>query len=310
MNLRLIALAVTFLVVSTNSFFAWDGTGHMIIEQIAYDQLNTKAKAKVEALAKQLDHYGVPYNAVNIACWADDIKHAGASVPHHGNYKYWHFIDLGCDAADPDLIANPPSLTIVNGEIVTALNHCVAVMKGGNDPLIPNETIALALVIHLVGDIHQPLHCTTHYYHHAGGAKTDIGGNSIIVSNLVNAHYNNLHTFWDEAYRRSYSLLGKVGAAPEISHSAQPSSPELTAWESRLKKYAPKNPQFSTDFVAWAKETHALGCQIAYGKLTDPIETSPIILRSAYVRSANRVASEQIVLAGWRLAQLLNDLYK
>ena len=86
-NLQHVAGAFLLAASATLNARAWDGTGHMIIGQIAYDHLNDKAKARVSELAAKIQKDGVPYNAVNICCWADDIKARDADTPFRGHFK-------------------------------------------------------------------------------------------------------------------------------------------------------------------------------------------------------------------------------
>ena len=95
-NLPRIAIVSTLMLAATFNARAWDGTGHMLVAQIAYDRLNDKAKARISELAAKIQKDGVPYNAVNIACWADDIKARNADTPFRGFFRPWHYIDIGC----------------------------------------------------------------------------------------------------------------------------------------------------------------------------------------------------------------------
>ncbi|HUK84108.1 MAG TPA: S1/P1 nuclease, partial [Verrucomicrobiae bacterium] len=124
-NWKCIATSCFLAIAAVTNARAWDGTGHMLVAQIAYDRLNPKARARVDALASQLDSNGVPYNAVSIACWPDDIKGKDFNSPFQGQFKPWHYIDIGCLATDPDVLGHPPTLTRTNGDVVVALNYCV-----------------------------------------------------------------------------------------------------------------------------------------------------------------------------------------
>ena len=253
---------------------AWDGTGHMLVDQIAYDRLNARAMARVDALASQLNSNGVPYNAINLGCWPDDIRGRGFPSPLQGKFKPWHYIDLGCSPTDPDLIAHPPVLTATNGDVVTALTHCVELIRNHKtDALVPNESVALALVMHFVGDIHQPLHTTTRYNPHPKPDdlyKDDAGGNGVSVANLVDTPWSkNLHTFWDEAYRRFYAN-GEVRATPPLGEMSAADSPEMKEWMARLKPLAPVHPDLGFDPKQWALESHAIACDQVYGTLGEP----------------------------------------
>jgi hypothetical protein len=293
---------------------AWDGTGHMIIAQVAYERLNPNAKAKVQQLAAQLDLKGVPYNAVSLACWPDDIKHAHTDVPHHGDYKNWHFIDLSCGNG-PDLIHNPPTQTITDGDAVSALNRCLGVIKNHTpDPFVTNEVMALSLLMHLVGDLHQPLHCNSHYYadptaHH--GKIHDAGGNAIIVTNLMSTPWTNLHTYWDESYRRSRNIFGKIKASSELPHSIIPDNAKIKSWSKLVNKSAPAGfVEGPADFAQWAEGSQSVGCSVAYGNLPNGnAEIAGLKLSASYVKQAKAAALKQMALGGYRLAALLNQLY-
>jgi hypothetical protein len=311
-SLKRFALAGLLTVTATGNTRAWDGTGHMLIAQIARDRLTDRARARVDALAARLQRNGVPYNGVNIACWADDIRTTNDAVAFHGQFKPWHFINIGCSSTDPDVLGHLPVLTPTRGNLVVALAHCVdLIRRHQTDALVPDEAVALALVMHLAGDIHQPLHCATRYYPPAtrpGRFKDDGGGEDVPVANLAQTARPNLHTFWDEAYRR-YSESGEVKAEPPINEADPPNSPVLESWLARLQPDAPLNPDLHFNPTQWAMETHALGCAQAYGTLDEPDGSGNVTLRAAYVTEATRTARRQIVLAGYRLAALLNELY-
>lgn len=308
-NLSRTAAVFALTLGAALNTLAWDGTGHMLIGQIAYDRLNDKAKARVTELAAQLLKDGAPYNAVNICCWADDIKARDADTPFRGDFKPWHYIDIGCAPGDPDVLAHPPTLTITNGNVVVALPYCVNLIKTRQfTTLVPNESVALALAMHFVGDIHQPLH-TTGRYDPETHTHDDAGGNGVSVANLADTPWPNLHTFWDEAYRRYYEN-GEVKDMPRLNEADAPDSPELKEWMTRLAPDAPPaNADLSFDVMKWVMESHAIACSQVYGTLGEPYGAKDIKLTQAYVKAGTDTARHRIVLAGYRLAALLNDLY-
>ena len=204
--------------------------------------------------------------------------------------------------------------------MVSALKACQAVVKGQPNALIPNESVAVALIVHLVGDIHQPLHCSTHYYtqahvepghQHPGGAGDDHGGNLIAVSNFPDK-YPELHQFWDKSYKASRPRLGTAIAAEKDleTFKTSPNDPDITkAAQTVLQFPPPASVSLNTDFEAWARETHELGCSEAYGRLSGDVEATPRKLTYAYMKNAHQVAQQRLCLAGFRLAELLNELY-
>jgi S1/P1 Nuclease len=303
----LLAISTTFNVN------AWDGTGHMLVAQIAYERLNPKARVRVDELASQLDRTGTPYNAVSLACWPDDIKDKNSKSPFQGKFRPWHYIDIGCSTNDPDVFAHAAALSQTNGDVVAALNLCVGVIKNKKtNELVPSQAVALALVMHFVGDIHQPLHTTARYNPNPKPGdkyKDDAGGNGVSVANLVDTPWSkNLHTFWDEAYRRFYQD-GEVKAMPELAEVDVMTNPATKEWMKRLEADAPSNPNLQFDAKGWALESHAIACTMVYGTLGEPYGARNIKLQEKYVNEAVQIARHRIVLAGYRLAALLNELY-
>ena len=197
---------------------------------------------------------------------------------------------------------------------MVALPHCVDLIKTKQfDALIPNESVAMALVIHFVGDIHQPLHTTGRYNPNPkpdDEYKNDAGGNGLTLTNFVDTPWPpNLHTFWDEAYRR-YFDNGLVKAMPPLNEADVPDGPELKEWMTRLAPDAPPaTADLKFDVVKWVMESHAIACTQVYGTLGAPYGAKDVSLTEAYVKAGTDTARHQIVLAGDRLAALLNDLY-
>ncbi len=282
-----------------------------MVADIAYDRLGANARTKVDWASTMIRFKGQAYNAINLATWADTIKHSKGD-PFSGDFANWHFIDLGLKSGDVDLIANPPPLTITDGDIVTALRHCESVIKGEHDPLIPSEAVAIALMWHLMGDLHQPLHCTTDYYPqpHAGGQMTDRGGNSINVLN-VSARYTDFHALWDGVLECTYDKQGGKFVIPSEPDPFTV-SPENATLRADVDEIVGANAIPSTamagEYADWAKETHALGIQ-AYTNLGQDFTQPSITVTRAYVANAQSVARRQILLAGLRLASVLNRLY-
>jgi hypothetical protein len=313
-NLPQIAAVSLMTLAMTLKAHAWDGTGHMLVAQVAYDRLNDKARAHVDELAAKLFKGTNAYNAVNIACWPDDIKGPATDPQFKGLYKPWHYIDLGCSTNDPDELANLPALSKTNGNVITAINYCVDLIKTKKTTdLVPNESVALAMVIHFVGDIHQPLHTTARYNPDPkpGDAhKDDAGGNAVPVSNLADTPWGkNLHSFWDEAYRRYYEN-GDVKAIDPLDHAEAPDSPALKAWMSKLDvNNVPAKLDTHFDVTKWALESHQIACTQVYGTLNSPYGAKDVTLTEDYVKQGTITARHQIVIAGYRLAALLNDLY-
>jgi len=297
-SLRRIALAGLLALAPAMPAPAWDNGGHLLIADVASQRLNPAAKAELQRLAAQLPHSGQSYDFIGIACWMDDIK-SDKAVPDYGMFKSWHYIDIPIDARGPMPSFEPGDDNDEHGNVVQALKRAVVVLKGGTDPYIKDKATACAMVMHLVGDIHQPLHCATKYFFSHDKLRNDKGGNDEFV---VNANEPggplNLHFFWDAAYRASFDqTTGNV----IFEHR----------WEDSFRDALPYNPDpkasFEPDFDAWAKESNAIARDFVYRDLTEAGDKKHCRLSSAYIEKARTISQRQLLLAGWRLATLLNE---
>jgi hypothetical protein len=309
---------VVALLFSSGPVMAWDSLGHMLVTQIAWDRLTPEAKAGVEAALarfneeKQSDR-GTPdeaYNFVTASCWMDDAR----SLPDKYNFGPWHYVNL---PFTPDGLPEPEAEMDVN--VIWGINRCVEIISGlAEDPAISRDQ-ALVMLLHLAGDIHQPLHTTNR-----GG---DAGGNRVMVPNVElskeeklygKSRWSNLHAFWDSSYRRTFgsgqaTLLYEAPLydreRPAAGHAAGRELIEREA-AALVKKYPPPADPAPADAAAWAHESHAIGYETGYGKLPDNSPTATFAkLDERYVNAARDVAEQRLALAGYRLADLINGLF-
>ena len=297
---------------------AWDSLGHMLVTQMAWNRLTPEAKAGVEAALvrfngeKKCDRAAADesYDFVTASCWMDDAR----GLPDKYNFGPWHYVNL---PFTPDGLPEPAAATDVN--VIWGINRCVEIISGqAEDPAI-NRDQALVMLLHLVGDIHQPLHTTNR-----GG---DAGGNKVMVPNVElskeerlygKSRWSNLHAFWDSSYRRGWrgdmaTILYEAPLydreRPVAGHLAareiiQREAAEITAKYPAPTELGPK------DSSAWAQESHAIGYETAYGKLPDNSPTGNFAkLDERYVNAARDVAGQRVAMAGYRLADLINGLF-
>ena len=232
---------------------------------------------------------------------ADSMAHPMNRVANHPS---WHYIDIPFTEGG---VTAPPEDTRGPGphNIVEALTQCTADLK---DPKKSDadKAIALCWIEHLAGDIHQPLHAVSMYSPDLPDG--DRGGNSDVV--LRDPPYpdtrTKLHLLWD-------ALPGDF------------KSEELCVYEAHGLRADPqysrekmKDLLSSTDFMAWAKESHQLAIDDAYlngnlkftiskdrGPTTQPVPGVP----PGYLQKAEHVAMHQVTLGGYRLADLLNGIF-
>jgi hypothetical protein len=177
-----------------------------------------------------------------------------------------------------------------------------SMMKNHSDP--ERKAIALTWLFHLVGDIHHPLHTAQLFT--VDYPQGDRGGNEICVRVTQAGQPMDLHRFWDGVITSSSNLtrLRNESAALRSRQEFQ---------RSQLTELA------STDFASWAKESFEIATKIAYrnggrigiskggNKDCTTVAAAPV-LPAGYVVSASRIADRRMILAGYRLAELLTRL--
>jgi hypothetical protein len=195
----------TILVICCLSFTlspvqGWWDEGHMQIAYLAYKRLDPTVRDKVDILLGLNPDYknwtaGAPngqeklYAFIHAATWADDIKikadyyddhvtdsTAGQNVPYgHLKHAYWHFKDT-LYSPDGTPIPSPDPVDTVK-QIKPMINKLPA-RSGASDDL---RSYDLVWTLHLVGDLHQPLHTIAFYTSQISGTGSDRGGNLIPI---------------------------------------------------------------------------------------------------------------------------------
>jgi hypothetical protein len=195
-------------------------------------------------------------------------------------HKYWHFVDTPFSTDGTPLTTIPTP----NAEERITLFRGVLASTTATDDL---KSYDLSWLLHLVGDVHQPLHCTTRVS--ASNTNGDSGGNDVDVLKPKEV----LHAFWDDVLGTGTdsNIVSKVITAA----NALPSADATLASE--------------TDAKDWVKESFQLAQSDVY---VSPIGSGagPFTLTTTYKKNAKTLAQKQIALAGARLANLLNNELK
>jgi hypothetical protein len=269
MRRTVLLLAVALL---PSAALAWGRQGHAAVAALAEAQLTPQAAAEVQALlADDLDRHGERSRRSTlaaIASWPDEIR----DLAPKGTYKGWH------------TRANPVCGTALgpcrDGRCVDELLIAYAAVLGDRSAPPRERNEALKWVVHLVGDVHQPLH---------SGVGPEGGGIRVAAEGVGVKAGTSLHDLWDqEVGNRAVALAPLVAAAPAtaVLPAAAPTQWMLEAREvARRQVYEP---------IAG----FACGQRLV----------APVPLDAVYVERSATVARRQIELAGARLAQLLNQL--
>ncbi|TVZ63139.1 S1/P1 nuclease [Rhizobium mongolense] len=320
------AVAISAALPTTS--YAWWDSGHMRVAAIAYEQLSPQAKAEASRLLKLNPKYGewaaaVPakpdgtpgdvdqYVFIRAAVWADDIKtykdytrdndtatgpYAARNVGYSDKlvHDYWHYKDIPFST---DGSTWPPQDPVNAETQIKLFSAALPVSAGKSDDI---RSYDLSWLIHLIGDVHQPLHSTA-YFNKAlhkmwqDRGKPDLGdrgGNEITVV-PADGKETKLHFYWDGIFGGYSTPLGAIAdnGADKIPAPADAFAKEL-------------------DPAQWLEESHDLALQFAYSAPVALDPTQPVMLTREYETNARKVAEAQISLAGYRLANLLNDAFK
>jgi hypothetical protein len=275
---------VVFAAVMCSQARAWGDLGHEVTALIAYRHLTPAARAALDAMLAGDSDRLTAGDFASRATWADKYRSA------HRETAAWHFVDIEID--QPDLEAAcfgfpilPPKAWASQGPaqdcVVNKIDEFAAELKNPSTP--PAERLlALKFLIHLLGDLHQPLHAADHH---------DRGGNCISLSPPQDAQ-NNLHAFWDVSV---VNALGQSAAQIAGQLDARVSAAEI-------KDFTQGTPR------SWAMETFEIGRRDAYALASTPTCQSrgSVALPPAYVRQAERDAATQLLKAALRLSAVLN----
>jgi hypothetical protein len=309
-----IGLPILGLALSATQATAWDNFGHMEVAALAWAQLTPKVQSRVaELLNLNPEHsnwiQGVAAQQrgqiafVMAATWPDFIKRdpsyrsdgpEGGDRPpataeasqnkgyvDHFRHKYWHFVD---EPFSPDQTPIQQPAT-PNAETQIAAFRATLSAEGGSDDV---KSYDLVWLLHLVGDVHQPLHAASRFIQ--GEPNGDAGGNRVKIHCGSGCDATELHAFWDDVLGTSDDPNEAITAAAQ-----------LPAPDARAASIA--------DEHTWINESFGLARANVY---VAPIGvgTGPFPLTDKYKSDALRLAKERIALAGARLANLLNAALK
>lgn len=304
-------LISVFCAIFSLSAAAWDDVGHKTTAFIAWRQMSPQARERAAKLlreapedsdlsvyfmgdarplaVRQLEHFMIA------STWADIVRDRDFKVRygkyHKGN---WHYYDTfwTTENGQVKILENP------NEDGGKALEKLMEFEKVLRDASAKDEdkAIALAWILHLAGDIHQPLHNSARITELE--PKGDQGGNLFLLTpqGTPRDKQENLHWFWDSIVVRNMPR-GETCDSEFISKLA----------EKITKKYpaAKMQNRVNADYNIWHKE----GLQLAQTKVfTDSLKRFEMP-SADYKKEALKVSEEQLALAGYRMGALLNDVF-
>lgn len=241
---------------SSNEANRWGQIGHRAIGDVAEQYLTENAAAEVKRVLGDA-------SLAKVSTWMDEVR----SDDSYDYLNTWHYVTI------PEGETYESSEKEERGDIIKGIRTVVEGLKYGN--LSPEkEAEYLKILVHLVGDIHQPLHV---------GSQPDRGGNDVRVEWFW--ENSNLHRVWDSGMINQ-KQLSFTELSDFVNH---PTKKEIEQWQ-------------NSTVIEWAKESQELLPQVY-----DIPEDKELSYEYSY-KNWDTV-EKRILQAGIRLAGLLNEIY-
>ena len=283
-------VATLLLLTLAPSAHAWGPTGHRVVAEIAQRHLTPAAQLKVTSLLSGR-------SLADVANWPDELR----SDPRYDKYKVLHYATVINSVTSYRKSVKAPC-----GDLVVAIDAFTAFLRtGSRDALYsvkalsdksdgttkkacnPRETepispeTALMFLVHLIGDLHQPLH--------VGG--DDGGGNDVKVM-WMDRWKTNLHSTWDEEMV-DFERYGYTEYARFLDRASEA---DVTRW-------------LAGDAISYADEAVAMRPKLY--EFPDDVGT-PVVHRIyyKYTNAQRDRMREQLLKGGIRLAGVLNAIFK
>lgn len=277
---KIIFLMSFLLICLSSNVYAWNSNGHRLVAQIAYNHLSHKTKIKLAKILIGYDdlHY-FHRQFLYAATWPDRIKKQDVTA-----FNSWHYIDI------PYVQGNFRRPYIPQENVAWAIQKSIQVLLSPNASTY-NKRLFLKFLLHFVADIHQPLHCAELVS--SRFPKGDEGGT---LYSINMPHFNNLHMFWDAGLGfftkglNTYSLSNRQ--VKTLARKIQQTYPQ----------YYFGREVANINFYDWAYQSYNLAKKYVY---KTPYNAKP---SAQYIKHGQKIAEQQIALAGYRLAYLLNQI--
>lgn len=244
--------------LSSLSGWGWSQKGHDATAYIAEQHLTPAA---LDSVSNLFDGKSIVY----WANWLDNASH----TPPYAYTKTWHYKNIDAGVPYEKAKINP------NGDVVTAIREQISILQ---NPVSNRDqkVLALKILVHCVGDLHQPMHI---------GHASDLGGNKVKVRFFDRD--TNLHSIWD-------------GSIMNSGHAWS-----YTEWQQQLDRLTPEQQKAITqgNIDDWAKETY----QIA-GRVYDYFPEGKKVSYNE-IAAWTPIIEQQILAGGLRLAEILNAIF-
>ncbi len=308
LKLKIAALLMSIWVLN-GAAFAWNDLGHRVVAQIAWNDLDRPTRtAIIRALRTAPNDSDMlrllpsnpenwPANSDNqiyadlfqfIGTWPDHVRPGKrrkvTDKYHQGD---WHYINLFWDGSNGTQVSLPPK-----GQLLLRIQ---AFSQSGSQE---NAAIQVAWLVHLIGDVHQPLHCSARITEDPIERDGDRGGNEfcLAVGCRENSRKMQLHSYWDSTLTRNYDRM--------VGETEEGLARRLAL---RISGRYPKGSlgNLSDGSEKWAEEGVRKSISTVYPETLQRNRTPS----TAYRKTTLDASEPAIARAGYRLAKVLRDKF-
>ncbi len=302
---KILILSLLFpIFIPSKQIYAWNSTGHRVIGAIAWEYLTPVAKERIIEILKNApadsdltdefdpeSKHPEKYFVMNAGYWPDIVR--DRSKPER-NQKYhrgnWHYIGTYWKQTE-----NGPVDAEGQTDDENIVERITTFQKTLSDPNVSDEekAVQIAWILHLIGDIHMPLHNTSRVTEETPDG--DRGGNDF---RLGSEWPRNLHAYWDG-----------------IIDLAKPKSDDVEQYEyykAVAKQIMLKHPASELDkeiaiqsSESWNVEGQMITRSSVYPEGLKQDEMPP----ESYLKDSYKIAEKRIALSGYRTAKFLNDIF-
>lgn len=309
--MRTLLLANTILVLSmavATAAAAWTRPAHMVSAAIAYDEIARTRPDLLITIAELLDAHPdrAPFEVaidrsvgaerdrrmfLECARWPDDARRTAYDHPS------WHLSAspvIAADATDATRASLAERRHETSGQALQGLTLNLGVMA--NTRATPSErALALCWVLHVVGDLHQPLHTAELYS--AAYPEGDLAGSRQFVLDPQTRAPITLHWLWDDSVHR----YGDAASVSSRAKALKERYPRLALSELKAPTMA------DTTVFAAREESYAIARSFAYGGelVTGQTEATAPPVPERYWRALRDLSERRVAVAGYRLADLV-----
>ena len=265
---RFTLIFLAIMMINITSAYGWGATGHDVVASIAEQHLTPKAKRKINKL---LDGKSIVY----YSSWMDNIQNSPYWENGYNKTKTWHYANVDEGLTYQTMTKNP------DGDVVTGLEMLTKEMTENYNNLTDSMKVDyLKMIVHMVGDLHCPMHA---------GRLSDRGGNGTRVKWF--GQNTSLHSVWDSKM---------IDSARKWNY---------TEWTNQLdrtdKKY--KKEIMKGSYEEWFNETVENAASL-YDYVENLGDTPNLSYQFVYDFSP--LLEEQLLNGGYRLAYVLNTIFK